>query len=135
MLVASIAYAWLNEPAPEQTYEISYSLSSHEPPSFTKPARNYIENDRQVLPALITSCGARFLTFDGAVSDEMESAYFSVTAGGADELLCISKRVPNLNVDRANPEIVKNRLSWETIAYFARPRRTKQGNKSDGHVS
>ena len=126
-LLALLAYAWLPEPASDQTYAISYSLSSHEPPSFTEPASNFIANDRQVLPALITACGARFLTFDGAVSDEMEYAYFAITPGGADELSCISKRAPHLHVDRPDPEVVKNRLSWETIAYFAGPRRVKQG--------
>jgi hypothetical protein len=120
MLGAALGYSWLNEPAPDEPYAMGYSLSGHEPPDFVEPAKNYIENDRQVLPALITACGARFLAFDEA-TDEVGHVYFSVPAGRGDQISCISRRVPNLHVRRADPEMIKNRLSWETIAYFARP--------------
>ena len=126
MLGAWLGYTWTYEPVAERTYAISYSLSSHKPPSFTMPAKNYVANDRQVIPALITACGGRFLTFNGAITSAMEVAYFTVADGGADELGCISKRAPNLNMRLADAEVVKDRLTWESIAYFARPPRVEQ---------
>lgn len=72
-------------------------------------AGDYIPNHWTVVPRTLQQCGAKFLGFDGSITDGGEAAYFAVDADNIDALKCIQRQLPQGRTEKVQktPEIEK----------------------------
>lgn len=91
-------------PAPEpDIYQVGYGPTQYLPLSGGY-ARDYIDEDVRRVPAAIRRCGARFLAFNGEITDGGEEAYFAVTKSGS--VGCVKRALPQGTVEPAPSVIV-----------------------------
>jgi hypothetical protein len=70
-------------------------------------AGDYIPNHWTVVPKTLQQCGAKFLGFDGGITDGSEAAYFAVDSDNLDALKCIQRQLPQGRTEKVDktPEI------------------------------
>jgi hypothetical protein len=72
-------------------------------------AGDYIPQHWTVVPKTLQHCGAKFLGFDGGITDGGEAAYFTIDSDNRDAMKCIRRQLPQGRTEKVEktPEIEK----------------------------
>ena len=100
------AAAACSDPVPVEVFALQYGTT---PYLYTSEqlAKDYIVNNRAIIPRYLKACGVNFLSFDGATTDGEQAAYFNVRRDNTAAFQCIEKAFPQGSLGRPSPEIIK----------------------------